>query len=94
MAALVDRYLLFVLPIALLLMPVISRSPVLFTIYNKRKITRWYQTVRSIDRRVAQMDAAEIDRALQDLELIETRLREEVTVLEKPCAANQGFSVV
>ena len=82
MAALVDRYLLFVLPIALLLMPVISRSPVLFTIYNKRKITRWYQTVRSIDRRVAQMDAAEIDRALQNLELIETRLREEVTVSE------------
>lgn len=81
-AALIDRYLLFVLPIALVLLPAISRSPVLITIYNKRKVTRWYSTVRSIDRRVPVMDLAESDRALNDLELIEQRLREQVTVSE------------
>ena len=81
-AALIDRYLLFVLPIALVLVPIVSRSPVLITIYNKRKITRWYSTVRSIDRRVMAMDVAEIDQALNDLELIEQRLREQVTVSE------------
>ena len=81
-AALVDRYMLFVLPVALVLLPIVSRSPVLITMYNKRKVTRWYGTVRSIDRSVTAMDAAEIDRALYDLELIEQRLREQVTVSE------------
>ena len=75
-AALIDRYLLFVLPIALVLVPIVSRSPVLITIYNKRKITRWYSTVRSIDRRVMAMDVAEIDQALNDLELIEMCIRD------------------
>ena len=70
------------LPVALVLLPIVSRSPVLITIYNKRKVTRWYGTVRSIDRSVTAMDAAEIDRALYDLELIEQRLREQVTVSE------------
>lgn len=81
-AALIDRYLLFVLPVALVLLPIVSRSPMLITLYNKRKVTRWYSTVRSIDRSVSAMDVAEIDRALQDLELIEQRLREHVTVSE------------
>ena len=74
--------MLFVLPVALVLLPIVSRSPVLITMYNKRKVTRWYGTVRSIDRSVTAMDAAEIDRALYDLELIEQRLREQVTVSE------------
>lgn len=81
-AALIDRYMLFVLPIALLLLPIISRSPALLSLYNKRKVTRWYRIIRSIDQRVAQMDVAEIEQALQDLEQIEQRLRDEVTVSE------------
>jgi len=79
-AALIDRYLLFVLPIALLLLPIVSRSPVLITVYNRRKITRWYRVVRNIDRRVSSMDVDEIDRALAELEDIEQRLREQVNV--------------
>lgn len=81
-AALIDRYLLFVLPIALLLVPLISRSPVLITLYNRRKVTRWYRIVRSIDQAVAYMDLAGIDQALGDLERIEMQLQEKVTVSE------------
>lgn len=81
-AALIDRYMLFVLPIAILLLPMISRSPVLITIYNKRKITRWYRIVRSIDQQVGQMDTARIERALSDLEQIERELQEKVSVSE------------
>ncbi len=81
-AALIDRYMLFVLPIAILLLPLISRSPLLITVYNKRKVTRWYRIVRNIDRRVQQMDLAEIERALVDLEHIESQLQEKVMVAE------------
>jgi hypothetical protein len=81
-AALIDRYLLFVLPIAILLVPIVSRSPMLITLYNRRKVTRWYSIVRSIDQRVQQMDIAEIDRAIADLDTIEAQLQEKVTVGE------------
>ena len=81
-AALIDRYLLFVLPVAILLVPMISRSPVLLTLYNKRKVTRWYRIVRSIDQAVAHMDLTQIDQALVDLEGIEAQLQEKVTVSE------------
>lgn len=79
-AALIDRYLLFVLPITILLLPMISRSPVLITLYNRRKITRWYRVVRSIDRRIGHMEAGEIDQALADLEWIESQLQDRVSV--------------
>lgn len=79
-AALIDRYLLFVLPIAILLLPMISRSPVLISLYNRRKITRWYGIVRSMDRNVPTMDVQQIDEALTGLEKIETELQEKVSV--------------
>jgi TRAP transporter TAXI family solute receptor len=79
-AALIDRYLLFVLPIAILLLPAISRSPVLISLYNRGKITRWYGTVRSMDRNVPNMDVQQIDDALASLGQIETELQEKVSV--------------
>lgn len=81
-AALIDRYMLFVLPIALLLLPLITRSPVLLTLYNKRKITRWYRIVRTIDRQLTNMDQSQIELALADLDNIEHQLQENVTVSE------------
>lgn len=81
-AALIDRYMLFVLPIAILLLPLLSRSPVLLTLYNKRKITRWYRIVRAIDRQLATMDQAEVEQALVDLDNIENQLQEKVVVSE------------
>lgn len=81
-AALVDRYMLFVLPIALLLLPMLSRSPMLLSLYNKRKITRWYRIVRSIDRQLITMDFAQVEQALVDLDNIEQQLQENVVVSE------------
>jgi TRAP transporter TAXI family solute receptor len=81
-AALIDRYLLFVLPIAILLLPIISRSPILLTLYNRRKVTRWYKIVHSIDRWATHMSLAEIEQALTDLDAIEEQLQEKVSVSE------------
>jgi TRAP transporter TAXI family solute receptor len=79
-AALVDRYLLFVLPITLLLLPLITRSPLLLRIYNQRKITRWYAIVRDMDRSVPYMDIPTIERAQKTLDDIEQELQEKVIV--------------
>ena len=81
-AALIDRYMLFVLPIALLLLPAISRSPMLINLYNKRKVTRWYRNVRAIDSNLKYLDAAGVEQALAELQEIETLLQEQVTVSE------------
>lgn len=79
-AALIDRYLLFILPIAILLLPLVSRSPALIGIYNRSKITRWYRTVRDIDRNIPHMDIPTIERVLATLDDIERQLQERVTV--------------
>jgi hypothetical protein len=79
-AALVDRYLLFILPIAILLLPLLSRSPVLITLYNKRKITRWYGIVRDMDRNIPNMDLPVVQKSLEVLDDIERQLQERVSV--------------
>jgi len=81
-AALIDRYMLFVLPIALLLLPAISRSPVLISLYNKRKVTRWYRNVRAIDSNLKHLDAAGVGQAQAELQEIETLLQEQVRISE------------
>jgi TRAP-type uncharacterized transport system substrate-binding protein len=79
-AALIDRYLLFILPIAILLLPLLSRSPVLISIYNRNKITRWYSLVRDMDRNIPNMDIPTIEKALATLDDIERQLQERVSV--------------
>ena len=79
-AALIERYLLFILPIAILLLPLISRSPLLVSAYNRHKITRWYSIVRDMDRNIPHMDIATIDNSLRALDDIEQQLQEHVSV--------------
>lgn len=79
-AALIDRYLLFVVPVAILFLPLLSRTTWAVEWYNKRKITRWYRQVRGMDRSVPNMDMAEIDRSLETLDAIEQQLQETVNV--------------
>jgi TRAP transporter TAXI family solute receptor len=81
-AALIDRYLLFVVPVAILVVPLLARSPMLLTLYNRHKVTRWYRIVRGVDRHVARMDLLEVEKALADLDQIERQLQEQVHVSE------------
>jgi TRAP transporter TAXI family solute receptor len=81
-AALIDRYLLFVVPIAFLFLPLLSRSSYLYTFYSRRKITRWYQIVREIDVRLPTMTLEQVDSAMTTVQHIEDQLRERVKVTE------------
>jgi hypothetical protein len=58
-AALIDRYLLFVVPALLILVPILARSPFLFEFYMRQKITRWYSRVRAIEQSVGTMHSPE-----------------------------------
>jgi uncharacterized protein len=79
-AALIDRYLLFVVPIVLLLLPLLSRSPAVYTAYNRYKVNRWYRNVRRMDFHVPQMDKAEIETSLAELDNIDKQMQERVRV--------------
>ncbi len=81
-AALIDRYLLFVVPIAILFIPLLGRSTWLVTFYNRRKITRWYRVMRDIDVRMAGMNLEQIDAAISTVDGIESQLRESLRVTE------------
>lgn len=79
-AALVDRYLLFVLPIFLLLVPIISRAPLVLQMITRLRINRWYKRVREIELEVDQMDVAGIDDARRQLEGLDNFLARELDV--------------
>ena len=79
-AAVVDRYLLFILPIALIVLPLIGRSPLVYQAYMRNKINRWYKTVHKIELRVDTMTLAEIDAAIAELEDLDEKLARELTV--------------
>lgn len=69
--ALADRYLLFLVPLAALALLLVTRRAVLFGLYGRRKLSRWYDLLRRMDLRAAGMDAAEVDECLEVLDGIE-----------------------
>lgn len=80
LAALVDRYLLFILPIALIVLPLLGRSPLLYQAYMRNKVNRWYKLVHGIELRVDKMQLAEIDAAIAELEEVDQKITHELTV--------------
>lgn len=79
-AAMFDRYLLFVVPFLLIVLPTLSRSPMLYEAYMRRKINRWYDKVRAIEIQADLMNLAEVDSAIAELERIDSVLPQEVSV--------------
>jgi TRAP transporter TAXI family solute receptor len=77
-AALIDRYLFFLIPLALLILLLLARSTVVFDYYNRRKIARWYDVIRRIDVGADKMSSGEVDTSLAALEGIERQLQERV----------------
>jgi TRAP transporter TAXI family solute receptor len=79
-SAMFDRYLLFVLPLMLILLPLLGRSPVLYQVYMRGKVNRWYNEVHRIERQVDAMAVSETRAAIDELEHIDDVLRQELLV--------------
>ena len=73
-AALVDRYMLFVVPLLLIVLPLFGRSPLVYQWYMRSKVTRWYKVVHKIELRVPVMQVQEIDAAIAELEGLDDKL--------------------
>lgn len=79
-SALFDRYLLFVLPLALIFLPLLGDSPLLYQAYMRRKVNRWYKEIRKIEQDTDTMEPADIDNAIVELERIDAVLAHEISV--------------
>ena len=79
-AAMFDRYLLFVLPLLLIVLPLLARSPVLYDVYMRRKINRWYKEVRNLEANVESMNIYEVDAAIVELDEVDDMLAYELSI--------------
>ncbi len=59
-AAVADRYLLFVLPLMFLFIPIISRIPLIYILWNRFKINRWYKLASRVERRMPYMNLEQL----------------------------------
>lgn len=73
-AAIIDRYLLFVVPIALIFLPMLSRSPVVYTTFVRNKVRRWYKYLRGVEMDVDSMDLAHVREQIGQLEALDEQL--------------------
>jgi uncharacterized protein len=80
LAALIDRYLLFVVPLLLIFVPLLGRSPMVYQWYMRNKITRWYTFVHKMELRVENMQVPEIDAAIAELEGLDDKLARDLNV--------------
>lgn len=80
LAAVVDRYLLFVVPLLLIFLPMFGRIPLAYQWYMRRKVTHWYKFVHRVELRVENMHALEIDAAIAELEGLDDKLTRELKV--------------
>lgn len=79
-ASIIDRYLLFVVPVALIVLPILSRSPRLYTSMVRMRIRRRYRMIREIDSRIHTMSIADIDRELARIDEVQDLLGEQLQV--------------
>jgi hypothetical protein len=80
LASLLDRYLLFVIPALLIVVPILIRSPLAFQWYMRQRVLRWYRIMHDIERRAQAMSVAEIDAELEHLDELEHKISDELVV--------------
>jgi hypothetical protein len=73
-AAVADRYMLFVLPFVFIFLPLLARLPVLYTSWNRSKITRWYKQVRQVELQIDDMDLFTVRQEIARLEEMDDKL--------------------
>jgi hypothetical protein len=79
-SALLQRYEIFLLPLLLLLIPMLARTPLVYQFGNRYRIFRWYRKVRAIERDMAGMDLARTEEALARLEELQRELNYRINV--------------
>ncbi len=73
-AALIDRFMLLLLPIGLILLPFFSQLPVIYEFFMRNRINRWYEKVHKIEDNIDEMNGAEIERELGRLDTLDDEL--------------------
>ncbi|MEM7129903.1 MAG: TAXI family TRAP transporter solute-binding subunit [Chloroflexota bacterium] len=79
-AAIVDQYLLLFLPALLVVLPILGRSPLLYRVVIRSRITRWYKDIRRIDQEAKGMEQAELVDNIAYLDQLEAQLNEQLKV--------------
>jgi TRAP transporter TAXI family solute receptor len=80
MASRLERFLLLLLPIALVVYPIVRGLPTLRTYFYNYRVKGRYQYLRQIDRNYQTYDRADLERALADLEATQELLAKEIKV--------------
>jgi len=89
--ALLDRYLLFLIPLLVLGALLFARRTILLGFYSRRKLDRWYDILRRIDLRSPGMDAAEVEECMEVLAGIEQEVLEQGVLSEAKRAEFQDL---
>jgi hypothetical protein len=79
-AAIIDRYLLFVVPIALIFLPLLARSPLVYTWFMRNKIRRWYKYLRGVESNIGSMDLAQVREQIGQLRALDEQLGTQLSV--------------
>ena len=80
LSAMFDRYLLFVVPLLLIALPLLARSPLLYHFYMRRKVNRWYKEVYRIDQTASEMNLDEVNASIAELEQLDDKLVRELAL--------------
>jgi TRAP-type uncharacterized transport system substrate-binding protein len=80
LSAMLDRYLLFVVPLLLIALPLLSRSPLLYQVYMRSKVNKWYKVLHRIEQRTDMMNLGEVDAAVAELQQIDDMLATEMAL--------------
>jgi TRAP transporter TAXI family solute receptor len=79
-AALIERLLIFVLPLAVLLFPLMRGAPVAYRFANQYRVYRWYTRMRQIERQLEGFDLDEVEEQIDYLTELEQRLADTMRV--------------
>jgi hypothetical protein len=80
LAAIADRYWLFILPILFLFLPLLFRVPWVYRYWNMYKINRWYGTVRQVELKLDQMDLYQLRQERAKLQALDDNLTVQTNV--------------
>jgi TRAP transporter TAXI family solute receptor len=79
-SAVVERYVIFILPALLLLVPILARSPSVYQFQVRYRIYRWYRTVRAVERDMTRYSLPQVEQAIDRMEEFQQELTERINV--------------
>src|SRR5206468_5777176 len=73
-AGIVDRLFIILLPVVTVLVPITIVSAALFDRHVRRRIGRWYRTLRDLERRLETSSPDDLDREIERLHVVERQI--------------------